>query len=127
MFIVADDGIGGPRVATGSVAARRLTSPRHLAGAEATPQDGAMRVLFLVLVGLGVACWISATIHWLMLFAHRKPDVSAARLIFSGMSAFNADNFTPSGHPIQRRMLLSMLGFALFVVAGMAGQGMLAQ
>lgn len=68
--------------------------------------------------GLACLCWLSAFVHWLMLVGHRKPDVSLARMVLSGMAAFNQDNFLPSGHPLQRRMVLSMLAFFLVAVAG---------
>lgn len=79
-----------------------------------------MEIFSLIAVGAGVACWFSAVAHWLALFGHRAPGVTAARLIFSGFSAFSSASFRPSGHPIQRRMLLSFLGFFVFAVGGAA-------
>ncbi len=77
-----------------------------------------MEIVSVISIGVGVACWLSAVVHWLALFGHRAPGVSAGRLIFSGISAFSSANFRPSGHPIQRRMILSFLGFFLFAIGG---------
>ncbi|MBL9025646.1 MAG: hypothetical protein JNL21_25855 [Myxococcales bacterium] len=77
-----------------------------------------MSVFVAIVGGLACLCWLSAFVHWLMLVGHRKPDVSLARMVLSGMAAFNQDNFLPSGHPLQRRMVLSMLAFFLVAVAG---------
>lgn len=81
-----------------------------------------MLLLVVIPAVLAFACWMSAFVHWLLLFGHLRPGVSAMKLVLSGISAFDADNFTEAGHPVQRRMLYSFLGFFLCAVgAGLVG------
>jgi hypothetical protein len=75
---------------------------------------GAGVVVFLV---AGIA-WLVALVSWVLAVRNRKPDVSLASLLFSGLRAFDATNFTEAGRPHQRRFVIAFASFFAAVIAG---------
>jgi hypothetical protein len=79
-----------------------------------------------VLAGLAglvaVIGWLVAAVHAFLLLGHVAPPNTTFGLLFRGYKFFLSDTFLPSGHPLQRRMLIGMgVFFAGAVGAGVLG------
>ena len=79
-----------------------------------------MSVLVFVPFVLAFVCWLVALVSWVLAVANRRPDVSWARLVLSGIAAFDPELFTEVGRRHQRRFLLAFGGFFLCAIAGAA-------
>lgn len=75
---------------------------------------------------LAVLAWMSAAVHAIMLISHRRPDVTVLQLALGGHRFFLAQTFTDAGKALHRRFLLSVLVFAVCVVAAMGVGALLA-
>ena len=79
--------------------------------------------MIVVAAGIGVlaaGCWVVALVSWIQLFGHRREGVSAGKLVFSGLAAFDPGNFRESARPVQRRLTRAFIGFFVCVFAGVA-------
>lgn len=70
---------------------------------------------FAALAGL---CWLSAALHWLFALQHLSGRVSFVTMLFRGIEAFRAENYTPRGQVLQKRFLYSFLGFLACLLLG---------
>jgi hypothetical protein len=75
-------------------------------------------IAVLVIGACAGLAWLVAVVSWLLAVSHRKPEVSLARLVFSGMAAFDPNNFTDVGRRHQKRFLIAFLIFFLSCIAG---------
>lgn len=83
-------------------------------------------MIFGALSGLAglvaVLGWFVAAVHAFLLLGHVAPPNTKAGLLFQGYKFFLSGTFLPSGHPLQRRMLIGMgVFFGGAVGAGVLG------
>lgn len=70
------------------------------------------------LAGLvAVLGWVVAAVHAFLLLGHVAPPNTTLGLLFQGYKFFLLDTFLPSGHPLQKRMLL---GAGVFFVGAIS-------
>ena len=73
-------------------------------------------ILFPTLFFVTFVSWVYAAYNAVKLAAHRKPEVPLSKLIMSGISWFNKDNFTEEGRPYQKALLTAFVAFIVCVI-----------
>lgn len=76
--------------------------------------------LIAVVVTMAFAAWIYTFYSWLRAIGHRRPHVSFAKLLMSGIASLDEGNFLESGHEHVRGIKRGMLVFFLCILLGIA-------
>lgn len=58
-----------------------------------------------------LAAWLSAVIHSVWVLAHLSGKSSLMQMLLNGFRWFDAENFTPRGQRLLKRLVLSAMAF----------------
>lgn len=80
-------------------------------------------VLVSLIAAVALVAWFVAVVAGLLLIRHRRPDITAARMMFSGWIWFDRRSFTAAGQPAWRVFIAAAAAFfaavAFAVVVGL--------
>lgn len=79
-----------------------------------------MHVVVPILAVVPGIAWLSCLIHAVLLVQHRRAGVTRLQLLMRGHLFFDRTTFAPEAAPLHRRFLVSVVVFAVGVVALMS-------